>query len=51
MKAVTKTYVEYKTPRCKCVEVHVENLVCQSPNGFDSVNGTEGFGMESGEDL
>lgn len=44
MKKETKTIVEYKAPKCKCVEVHVQNLVCTSPgdysdNGYVPGNG------------
>ena len=30
MKKETKTNEEYKAPKCKVVEVHVEAIVCQS---------------------
>ena len=30
MKTETKSFAEYKAPKCKVVEVHVEAIVCQS---------------------
>lgn len=33
MKTQTKTIGEYNAPKCKVVEVHVQNLVCASPYG------------------
>lgn len=41
MKTVTKTIAEYKAPRCKCVELHVQNLVCASPNGIEEAEEAE----------
>ena len=37
METKTKTIAEYKAPKCKCVEVHLEKQVLQvtSPTGED----------------
>lgn len=34
MKTIERTTQEYKTPKCKVVNVHVEGLICLSPNGY-----------------
>lgn len=49
MKKEMKTVAEYNTPKCKVVNIHVQNLVCASPygasgaagNGFDDDNTTD----------
>lgn len=39
MKTETKTNEEYKAPKCKCVEVHINHVLCGSLDGND----IEGF--------
>ena len=41
----TKTFAEYKAPKCRVVGIHVQNLVCASP--YDDDYGANGY---SGKD-
>ena len=54
MKTETKTVAEYKAPKCKCVKVHVQNLVCTSPGedyyGDNGYSGKDTDITELGED-
>lgn len=45
----TKTSAEYKTPKCRVVGIHVQNLVCASP--FDTVDHTEIMDIDEDGDL
>ena len=41
METKTKTIAEYKAPRCKCVEVHVNRVLCGSQDGIDDIDGDD----------
>lgn len=47
----TKTFAEYKAPKCRVVGIHVQKALLSVSDPFDSVNNTENFNLESDDDL
>lgn len=48
----TKTFAEYKTPKCRVLKMQVQNLVCTSPNEYTQGGGgyyDDGNTIDNGE--